>query len=422
MKNIQSILLASLVTLLACGQKETKYTAMDPTKQAVQKDEGVIRYVKQVPELIEVDYDEAEDIEFSEHFKITKVIPLSDEVLLGRVDKLRFTDKHILVLDNRISKGVFCFDWEGNLIWKFDHEGGGPDEFLDLNDFDLVDDRVILFDAGGLKSIELDVNTGNIIDKKNFYTNGIQIFATAGHYIFTPICVTYGEGMDYKLLVFNDQNELVSKLLPYEKVNIGNCYDVKPFLTKAEDGSSYFFETINDTVYHVVGDQVIPKYQIHYGDGFLENVAEYKNMSYKDIINLEEYRTSMISPVSNFLDIGKFICIQASKYDEDIQRKFLFTYFYNKESKEVSVVKLIKNDPFFIVHPNPTLSPLLFDHAYENQLIKVVFPQNYKAVRDLIARDSLNNAIYKERYFPLYDMIQNTEEESNPVLVFYEKL
>ena len=67
------------------------------------------------------------------------MIPLkeTDEFLIGKVSKVKKIDNKFFILDETSTKSLFCFDNEGNPISKFNRIGNGPNEYVEILDFDI---------------------------------------------------------------------------------------------------------------------------------------------------------------------------------------------------------------------------------------------------------------------------------------------
>ena len=92
-----------------------------------------------------------------------KVVKLetSENVLLSNIKEIKIFGDFIYILDV-VFKGIYVFDFEGNLIRKFQKEGKGPGEYLSINDFfiDATLRQLEVFD-------KFNMNI-NIYDLKNF--------------------------------------------------------------------------------------------------------------------------------------------------------------------------------------------------------------------------------------------------------------
>ena len=74
-----------------------------------------------------------------------KFIPLetaSDKSLVGHISKiLKYKDKFYIATDN---KRILVFNTDGSFSHRIDRLGRGPQEYADLADFDIADDRIIV--------------------------------------------------------------------------------------------------------------------------------------------------------------------------------------------------------------------------------------------------------------------------------------
>lgn len=73
-------------------------------------------------------------------------IPLSNEVLLGRVERVIIYNDRIYILDNEPK--IVCFNMKGKALFTIDGRGAGPTEYQNLKDFAIDGDskKIIAFD------------------------------------------------------------------------------------------------------------------------------------------------------------------------------------------------------------------------------------------------------------------------------------
>lgn len=83
-----------------------------------------------------------------------KFIPLetaSDKSLVGHISKiLKYKDKFYIATDN---KRILVFNTDGSFSHRIDRLGRGPQEYADLADFDIADDRIIVLSITRSSSI-----------------------------------------------------------------------------------------------------------------------------------------------------------------------------------------------------------------------------------------------------------------------------
>lgn len=71
----------------------------------------------------------------------------SKECLLADIDKIKYHNKKLYILDRRVSKSLFIFDLEGKFINKIKRIGRGPGEYTLLQNFfiDKKNNQLVLF-------------------------------------------------------------------------------------------------------------------------------------------------------------------------------------------------------------------------------------------------------------------------------------
>ena len=113
------------------------------------------------PEKIEIG--KRQPMKISDISSAMKVVKLetSENVLLSNINDIKIFDGSIYVLDV-ISKAIYVFDFEGNLVRKLQKEGRGPGEYLSINDFiiDTTHRQLEIFDKTNMNI--------NIYDLDNF--------------------------------------------------------------------------------------------------------------------------------------------------------------------------------------------------------------------------------------------------------------
>ena len=117
-------------------------------------------------DIIIVDLDKAEKRDtlfLSTLFKSVRCIPLetTDKSLIGSIDKMLVYKDFFYVLDVRIAKGLFMFDRKGSFVRQIGRIGNGPGEYSRINDFTIDTDNnniLILGERG--KILFYDILTG----------------------------------------------------------------------------------------------------------------------------------------------------------------------------------------------------------------------------------------------------------------------
>ena len=104
-------------------------------------------------------------------------IPLEtkDDLLIGQVTKMIVSDKFIYVFDE-MSSSLYCFNLSGKFVRKIGNRGVGPGEYTNIDDFDICNQRIYLFDCN-LRKLFVYNNKG-ILEKEiktNYWAESIHV-------------------------------------------------------------------------------------------------------------------------------------------------------------------------------------------------------------------------------------------------------
>ena len=125
-------------------------------------------------------------------------VPLetTDHCYVGSVDKVILDKDRIFILDKTITSSVFCFDMQGRFLFVIANRGRGPEEYLEITDFDVaLSEGVVLIHDGDRGAI-LVYNSDNGSFKGRypisfrfdgfFYASGNILVAYSNHTRFNP--------------------------------------------------------------------------------------------------------------------------------------------------------------------------------------------------------------------------------------------
>jgi len=96
---------------------------------------------------ISVDLEQKQDVSFFDLFSKIDIIPLetNDLSLIKFVQKVIVNQGNIYVQD--LMSKILVFSPEGKFLFKIDKKGMGPDEYLDISDFDILNDSLSVLSA-----------------------------------------------------------------------------------------------------------------------------------------------------------------------------------------------------------------------------------------------------------------------------------
>jgi hypothetical protein len=125
-----------------------------------------------------IDLDEKvdESISITDFIEEIRIIPLetSEDNMVGFVKQLEMDEENIILHDNQ---SIFCFDWEGGLLSKFNHQGKGPGEYLRIRNICLSNTKnsILVSDVRQKKILEYSI--------KGDFIREIDILGSTGYFV-----------------------------------------------------------------------------------------------------------------------------------------------------------------------------------------------------------------------------------------------
>jgi hypothetical protein len=340
-----------------------------------------------------IDIDGGTFIEMSDIVDSFKFIPLqtTDDCIIGKIDKIVFTDTSIYVLDAELSKSVFIFDRNGNFKVRINRLGRGPGEYVFLNDFAintkektlelLADQKIIKLDLKGFFLSELRFKEPDPVEKFEIFDDGSYLISSdksskQGLFLLSSGGKLLWKGMDW--------------VFPNPRINLS----LRKQFCKTSSGITFSFGLV-DTIYHLDHSKNLSK---TYLDFFGHNISQ---KLVKNAVGLNDLTASshvaiidLITETDSLLHVF-FMCEQNA-----------FSAYHFKRSSQTKIYmhnRLI--DPYFLQFPMGSTGPLT-----------LVYPID---VADLLLTFEKLSDTRKEKYRnnTFWDMYQKLDINDNPVLV-----
>ncbi|WP_300748533.1 6-bladed beta-propeller [uncultured Alistipes sp.] len=116
----------------------------------------------------------------SEAIASYKFIPLAtdDTTLVGNITKiLKYKDNYYIASNN---KEILVFHTDGSFSHRINRQGRGPQEYVELNDFDIAEDQIVILSFRKIVVYTLD---GTFVNSMDFDFNGLNIQVVGGNYL-----------------------------------------------------------------------------------------------------------------------------------------------------------------------------------------------------------------------------------------------
>lgn len=328
-------------------------------------------------------------------------VPLESSNLIGEIDKVLICDSNIYILDAYITEKVFIFDKIGHLLNIIDDKGQGPNEYTGLSGMSIDYDKkeLCLNDRFTMNKLYFDLN-GKFIRKENgiscFYLNILGGF-TVNQLAYQQ---SFSKDINYHI-VSTLLDSVYCKGFPYEPIQ--KHYIVSKNAVYNSNNELLFVPTLSDTVYHIKSfSEYSIRYVIQHNRSIWNKHKE--ELTYNEINNFIKqdgytafgglfYETSKYIYFSMDRELNGFVAKVYYLYDKDKNQA------YELDGKDIKIFNEI-------VPPNIiALEGETFVSSFDPYRIKEILSGDGKCI---IKNDVLKTIINK------------SDENSNPVLVFYK--
>ena len=220
------------------------------------------------------------------------LVPLetNDECLLGELEKIHESDGCLYISDQR-KAAVFVFDKSGKYLYKIERRGNGPEEYVEVSDFDVKDGvvyvlsnpskRILAYDENGkcVKTIGLNAWYHYLVVEKN----RVVLYANRAN-----------EQM-YNVVIINHQGELLAQYLPYQKQDSyrrGGCGSP---IKRMKDGEYLFTSYFSGKVASMKDGVCDYKYHFDFDVANKVSEEEMETMTYGDISDRLRWKESLVA-------------------------------------------------------------------------------------------------------------------------------
>jgi len=205
-----------------------------------------------------VTIDEIQDI-----IELDSYIPLSNEVLVGRVERIIIHDDRVYILDNEPK--IICFNMKGKVVFKIDNRGAGPTEYQNLRDFaiDGNSKRIIAFDNEKRKLSFYDLKTGKYLSSiPTLYMAPTEMGFIDGEFFFKNIDIRFDVQKEHQFYLLHSESgkQIDTMYLPHDAVADFN-FDMKSFFYN--EGNLLFVRPFDNIVYALQKAEITPVYEIN---------------------------------------------------------------------------------------------------------------------------------------------------------------
>ena len=368
-------------------------------------------------EVISIDLSKAFDGKLSEFFEPeVDYIWLKDdseEAQLGAdTDKIEFYGDKILILDVFGCKCVKIFDDKGNYRGKIRAYGDGPEKYLDLDNFLVHDNQVLLLGIHPSKLMWFDFE-GNFLkeEKLPFGINGGVFMEKLNRYYFFSQSFLVE---DYLVRSVNSEFQDTTYFFPIAEGHYYGSYSERNNLIKNGQGL-YYTRPLQDTIFLLQKGEFVPKLVFDYG-GYAQDLDEFKRNS-EQMSPLEELefhnKRAKLYFVPNYWNVGEDYLYARFRYEGNS-----FIVYYNRKKKETSVLNLKIEDD--IGGRGTTYFPVFrFDEEQVGAKVAgITLYENLMEKKEEMGEEAFKSFIQgKGKKFA--EVATAAKDSENPVLIIY---
>lgn len=394
---MKTMLLLLCLFLFSCTfNKKNVYLTKEIQSAPMMKKVDTVFQIIDVDGAIKIDMDS-----IVSKLSFISYVPLESSDLIGEIDKVLVYDDKIYILDAFVTEKVFIFDKQGGLLKTIDDKGQGPNEYAGLSGMSIDFDRKELCLNDRLAMTRLCYNlNGEFLRKEKgiscFYLNILN------HFVINQLAYqqSFSQDVNYHLVSVK-LDSIYNKGFPYEPIQKHYTVSKNAVFNSMKD--LLFVPVLSDTVYHI---KSYDEYSIRYVIKHKHSIwAKHKEeLSYNEIANLIKnngyttfggifYETSEYIYFSMGRKLDEFIAIIYCLYDKKKNQ------VYELDGSKMKIFEEMV--PLNIV----ALDGETFIGSFDAFRIKELLSEG--DMRPIIKNDKLKA------------IIEASDENSNPVLVFY---
>ena len=260
MKKYRLLLIAAFTLFLSCSESK------EPDKD-----------ISIVPCKLE----ENAKLKFSDFVKSIELTPLETNkgCLINTIGKIiKYKDFYYIgSASTRIEK-IFVFTEDGKFLYQLDKRGPGPDEYIAIEDFDVIKDFQVAITSNDNQSMYMyDLASDSCVFRKKLDIYPQNILFKDGYFYLLRGGTAFLSGDDYLVYKYNQEGEVVDHLFKGDELTrkiMTYTSSVRPLLTY--NGYLFFTHPYSDKIYRLTNKHFGPAYLIDIGDRRIP-INEFKN-------------------------------------------------------------------------------------------------------------------------------------------------
>lgn len=340
--------------------------------------------------------------DIQDSISLTEIIDSVKYIKLETTDKCRIGNVRQTIINNDkiyiLSDGVFCFDRKGKFIFSINQKGHSNSEFIEINNINIVDDTLYLYDNISNKVLTFDSNNGKYISNTKF-SNGVSAaYGLNDMFLIDCHSMPYNKGKnDGRFLIFSQDNINEAKESYFSASEYKLIVDGT---TSVNDNGIFFTSFLGLKAWKISSKGCIPFMKINIPEELKLSKSIIERSTKEQVLPSVEPTAKKIYGLSNVYETVNHI-VGRLCYEN------VFVYFiYSKNNEKTIFYKSIAD-----TEPWQSL-PLDFSSSDGICLYKVISSDDISLIRSLcgtgnkpVGIDSLN-----------YEKFCATNDNDNPIV------
>lgn len=320
-------------------------------------------------------------------------------IIIGKISKMKISNGFILILDDRISKSAYLFKENGDFMFKVGTKGRGPGEHDDPIDIEFRDAKIFITDRS-FSIYEYDLSN-RFVSKSEipFFSHSMYMFAD-GQRAFSNNTTGY-EDLNFQVIILDGSN-ITERFLK----NTGSAiskYTSQPLSNnRSIHGDSFlFFQPWGTDIYQMSQDTVKLRYQIVSDNPIPEDM-------FREGRNLEEREGEY-----TFLYNWRVLETKNQVLFRVLHRGSMLTMIHDKERNTITAYNGISDD---LLYGGVSDFPIYSHEEYFYVPLEV--EQLYAVKQELadITDEKLISEL-KEARPEVFKLLEGMNELSNPIIM-----
>lgn len=395
--NVRIILLLVLILNLSCKQEKRADTSCL---------------------VIDSEFTGEDCIKLSDFVESIELIPLetNQEYLVETVGKIiKHKDYYYIGSTSNVINKILVFDKNGDFIYKLDKKGIGPNEYIDIRDFDVIDKNNIVIVSRsnpGIYVYNIDKDTCILHQSIDIYPN--SILAKDNYFYVMNNGTPFNRKTNDLIFKYDKQANLVNSFFNVNSSTISIISNIAPLVSLSSyKNDLYFNHPFCNTIYNIKDTEITSKYRLDFGNRDLpreflnnaDNILDIEKLikKSKGIYSLIYYAIN--SPFSLF-----------TFYDYQLQGYILL---YNSDMNKSLIANEIIDDIYFKGNRIALKAWKLPKSLDYNTIYYHIEPSDLIDYSQKLKK-SLNDNEWKlfcSSHPKIMTVVNNINEEDNPIIL-----